>query len=91
MDCLVTGCAVAQQEANEVYERNKAVANCIEDYGTLGIAKAFDIDEESKEGKESGAQANDGANANESLGKFNVVGFKIHIGTRWSTVLSSKE
>lgn len=86
-----TGCIVPQQETNEVYERDKAVADGVEDYGTLWVAETLDVDEKSQEGEERGAQADDGAHADEALGKFNVVGFEVHVGARGSTVLGTQE
>lgn len=91
MYCLSTGCIISQQEPNEVYERDKAVADGIEDYGALRIAETFDVDEESEESEECGAQADDGAHADEALGKLNVVGFEVHVGARRSTVLGAEE
>ncbi len=86
-----TSCFVPQQETNEVYERDKAVADGVEDYGALWVAETFDIDEESEEGEECGPQADDGAHANEAFGKFNVVMFEVHVGARRSTVLGPQE
>lgn len=91
MSCFGTGCIVPQQETNEVYERDKAVADGVEDYGALWVAKTLDVDEESEEGEERGAQADDGTHADEALGEFNVVGFEVHVGTRRSTVLGTQE
>lgn len=86
-----TGCIVPQQETDEVYERHKAVADGVEDYGPLRVAETLDVDEESEEGEERGTQADDGAHADEVLGKFNVVGFEVHVGARRSTVLGAEE
>lgn len=85
------GCIVPQQEADKVYERDKAVADSIEDYGALRVAEAFHVNEECEEGEECGAQADDGAHADEALCKFYVVGFEVHVGARWSTVLGAQE
>lgn len=86
-----TGCIVPQQETDEVYERDKAVADGVEDYGALWVAETFDVDEESEEREQRGAQADDGADADEALGKFNVVGFEVHVGARRSTVLGAQK
>lgn len=91
MDRFGTGCIVSQQETDEVYERDKAVADSVEDYGALRVAETFDVNEESEEGKESGPQTDDGAHADETLGEFNVVGFEVHVGARRSTVLGTQE
>lgn len=83
------GCIVSQQEADEVYERDKAIAHSIEDYGPLWVTEAFDVNKECEEGEECGAQADDGAHSDEALCKFYVVGFEVHVGARWSTVLGA--
>lgn len=86
-----TGRIVPQQEANKVYERDEAVAHGVEDYGTLGVTEALDINEESEEGEERGTQTDDGAHADKALCKFNVMGFEVHVGARWSAVLGAQE
>lgn len=91
MGRLAAGCVVPQQETDEINERDKAVADGVEYDGALWVTETFDIDKESEEGEEGGAQADDGAHTNEALSKFNVMRFEVHVGTRWSTVLSSKE
>lgn len=83
------GRVVPQQEADEVDERDEAVADGVEDYGPLGVAETFHIDEEREEGEECGAQADDGAHADEALGKVDVVGFEVHVGARRSAVLGA--
>lgn len=84
-----TGCVVPQQETDEVHERHKAVADGVEDYGALWVTETLDVDEECEEGEERGTQADDGAHPDEVLGKFNVVGFEVHVGAGRSTVLGA--
>lgn len=86
-----TGCAVPKQEPNEINERHEAVANGIEDYRPFWVSEAFHVNKESKKSEECGAEADNGAHADEALGKFNVVWFKEHVGARWSTVLGTQE
>jgi len=91
MGSFGTGSIVPQQETNEVYERDKAVADGVEDYGALRVSEALDVNEESEKSEECGAQADDGAHANKALGKVNVVRFEVHVGAWWSAVLSPEE
>ena len=88
---LGTGCLVPQQEPDEVYERDEAVADGVKDYGPLRVTETFDIDEESEECEEGCAQADDGAHADEALCKLNVVRFEVHVGAGRSTVLGAQE
>lgn len=83
--------AVPQQEAQEVNERHQAVAHSVEDNGSLWVTETLDVDEEGEEGEECGPQADDGAHTNEALGKFDVVGFEVHVGTGRSAVLGAQE
>lgn len=85
------GGAVSDQEAEEVHERDDAVADCVEDYGTLWVSEALDVDEEREEGEESGAQADDGAHADEALGELDVVRSEVHVGAGRSAVLGAEE
>lgn len=89
--CFGAGCIVAQQETDEVYERDEAVADGVEDDRALRVAETLDVDEECEEGEERGCQADDGAHADEALGKFNVMRFEVHVGARWGAVLGTKE
>lgn len=91
MRCLGAGGIVPQQEAQEVYERDEAVTDGVEDDGAFGVAEALDVDEEGEEGEQRGAQADDGAHADEALGEGNVVGFEVHVGTRRGAVLGAQE
>lgn len=89
--CLGAGGMVPQQETNEVHERDKAVTDGVEDDRTLWVSEALDIDEESEKSEECGAQTDDGTHADEALGKFNVVGFEVHVGAGGSAVLGTQE
>lgn len=88
---LGTSSIVPQQEPQEIYERDKAVADGVEDNGAFGVAETFHVDEEGEEGEERGAQADDRAHADEALGEIDVVGFEVHVGTRRSAVLGAQE
>lgn len=49
------GCVVSQQETDEIHQRDKAVADGVEDYRALWVTEALDVNEESKECEERGA------------------------------------
>lgn len=85
------GGAVSEQEADEIYERDEAVADGVEDYRALRVSKTFDVDEESEESEESGAEADDGAHADEALGEVDIVGFEVHVGARGGAVLGTEK
>lgn len=85
------GRVVAQQEAQEVHEGHEAVADGVEDDGPLRVAEALDVDEEGEEGKERGGQADDGAHADEGLGKVDVMGLEVHVGAGRGAVLGAQE
>lgn len=89
--CFGAGGVVPQQETNKVYEWDKAVADGVEDDGTLWVSEALHVDEESEEREERGTQADNGTHADEALGKFNVVRFEVHVGTGGSAVLGTQE
>lgn len=49
------GYIVSQQETDEIYQRDKAVADSVEDYRTLWVTETLDVNEKCKEGEERGA------------------------------------
>lgn len=85
------GHIVSQQETDEVHQRDKAVADGVEDYRALWVAETLDVNEEREECEERGAQADDRTHANETFGEFYIVGFEVHVGTGWGTVLGAQE
>lgn len=46
---------VSQQETDEIYEGDKAVADGVEDYRALWVTETLDVDEERQECEERGA------------------------------------
>lgn len=82
---------VSQQEADEVHQRDEAVADRVEDDRPLRVTEALDVDEEGQEREERGAQADDGTHADEAFGKVYVVGFEVHVGARRGAVLGAQE
>lgn len=73
------GYIVSQQETDEIYQRDKAVADSVEDYRALWVTETLDVNEERKECEERGAQADDRTHANEAFGEFYIVGFEVHV------------
>lgn len=55
LSCCGAGSIVPQQEPYEVYERNEAIADRVEDYGAFWVSKTFDVDEKREEGEERGS------------------------------------
>lgn len=49
------GYIVSQQETDEIYQRDKAVADSVEDYRALWVTETLDVNEERKECEERGA------------------------------------
>lgn len=49
------GCIVSQQETDEIHQRDKAVADGVEDYRALWVTETLDVNEEGKECEERGA------------------------------------
>lgn len=49
------GHIVSQQETDEIDQRDKAVADSVEDYRALGVTETLDVNEERKECEERGA------------------------------------